>query len=1105
VRKVILTLLACLFVSHAGRLRAQSAVPQPSPILGAESTGLRGTVTDPGGAAVAHAAVALQLADGSMVQKTQSSHEGQYSFQNVAAGTYVIRSVAAGFAVFVSKPFAVTSATLETVDVHLPVEMEQLHLDVSSGPSDETTINHKDEAIALKGNPEDDVTTSPTKLQQQMQTTSGGETPVLHAGGVSNGIAPPKSTTREGLRGTVTDPTGAVVPHAAVALQRADGSPVQTNQSSREGRYNFANIAPGTYTIRSVAAGFAVYESQPFTISSAELRTVDIPLQIEVQQVHLDISSDIADDTDPNHNGEAIVLKGKTLDNLPTDPTMLQEQLQAMSGGETPAMYVDGFSNGTLPPKNTIREIRVNQNPYSAQNDTDPNSGIIEILTKPGTDKFHGDISISGNDSAFNTQNPFTPSQPPYYATNFNGDADGPLSKNASYFLNFSRLSAQSNAVIDAEVLDATAQNQISLRDALPSPNTTMSFSPRIDWQPGTKSTLTFRYSYGDSKQTNGGVGQFNLANQGFNSSAFTQMFQAGNSQIFGSSIVNDTRFQYIRTRTSQTPYNTAPTLLVQGAFTDGGNNLGLFHDNRDSYELQNYLAIQAGKHYLTPGIRLRMNRDANVSRAGYNGEFLFSTLATYQAAAQALNQCEATSPASQCNIPGASQFSVTTGAPAATVNVIDFAAFYQDDWKLRPHFTLSYGLRYEIQNYISDHGDFAPRLGFAWGIAPRKNKPARFTLRGGAGIFYQRLAESNILQAQRQNGISQQQYVVASPATYPNFPTLGAQSSPTIYRISPSFRSPYNIISSLGMDYRLGSHGRVAVEYDYNRWDHVLLLRNINAPLPGTYNPANPTSGVRPFGGTQNIDEVESVGIARTRRLSGTMEFYTKNDFSFYAYYRYRIRNSDANGGFVSNGYNIGDDYGRASSDLHQGLWAGVESPLLYKRVSIGTYLDANSGLPFNITVAQDLNGDSQFNDRPAFATDLSRPSVIVTKYGAFDTNPIAGQKTIPINYGQGPGVITLGTEIRRDFTFGPILPDAENTSKPTAASTLGKYPYVERRYNLRLAVEADNIINRVNLASPVGTLGSPLFGKSTSILGDSGAGGNANRVINLDLLFRF
>ena len=574
------------------------------------------------------------------------------------------------------------------------------------------------------------------------------------------------------VRGIVIDPSGALMPDAEVVLQpTAASSSPQTTLTARDGHYTFANVPPGSYTVRVTAAGFAVYESKPVTVTAAKPPTIDVHLRIETQQFQVDVSSDSADATDPNKNGDAVVLKGRDLDNLPTEPSLLQQELQAISGGDAPAMYVDGFSNGSLPPKNTIREIRINQNPYSARNDTDPGGGMIEIFTKPGSDKLHGDVVLFGNDSAFNTQDPFTHGQPSYHSLQFNGDLNGPINKHASFFVNFNRNSNQSNAVINAEILDPTNQTQLAFTQALPSPSILNGFSPRIDLQIGKKSTVVLRYSYTNTQQTNGGIGQFNLASLGYNSSTTTQLFQASNSQIVSSKIVNDTRFQYVRTRTSQTPYSIAPTLIVQGAFTSGGSNSGAFHDNRDSFELQNYLSISAGKHYLSPGIRLRINRDANVSRNGYNGEFLFSTLAAYQAAAQSLAQCELTHPAAQCNITGASQFSLTTGTPAATIKVIDFAAFYQDDWKIKPHFTFSYGLRYEVQNYISDHGDFAPRLGFAWSLLNKKDKPAQFVLRGGAGVFYARFAAANILQAQRQNGISQQQYLVASPSDLPQLP----------------------------------------------------------------------------------------------------------------------------------------------------------------------------------------------------------------------------------------------------------------------------------------------------------------------------------------------
>ena len=520
-----------------------------------------------------------------------------------------------------------------------------------------------------------------------------------------------------------------------------------------------------------------------------------------------------------------------------------------------------------------------------------------------------------------------------------------------------------------------------------------------------------------------------------------------------------------------------------------------------DSYELQNYLSIQAGKHYLSPGVRLRINRDANVSRAGYNGQFVFSSLSAYQPLAQQLNTCignSAPSQLSQCVVPGVTQFSITIGTPSAVINLVDVGAFFQDDWKIRPHFTLSYGLRYEAQNYISDKGDFAPRLGFSWGLGVKKDKPARFVLRGGSGVFYARFASANILQAQRQNGVMQQQTVISPGAA-------SSQSSPTTYQISPSYRSPYSIQNSIGIDHPLGGYGTLSLNYFYNRGVHTLVTRNINAPLPGTYNPSIPTSGTRPLGGTTNIDEYDSIGIYRTNRISGNLQLHTKNEFGVYAWYQMRWRRGDANGGFPSNGYDIRADYGRTSTDIRQNLFMDLNSPLLYGRIHLSAYLQASSGQPFNITVGQDLNGDSQFNDRPAFATDLTRPSVIATRYGVFDTNPIAGQTIIPINYGEGPAQVNLGTQIYREFTFGPVLPPDPAAPKPAAPATPPKgKPYTARKYNLILAVEAENVINHVNLGPPVGVLGSPLFGTSTSLAGNSG-NNNANRVINFVLFTRF
>jgi hypothetical protein len=217
-----------------------------------------------------------------------------------------------------------------------------------------------------------------------------------------------------------------------------------------------------------------------------------------------------------------------------------------------------------------------------------------------------------------------------------------------------------------------------------------------------------------------------------------------------------------------------------------------------------------------------------------------------------------------------------------------------------------------------------------------------------------------------------------------------------------------------------------------------------------------------------------------------------------------YRIRSSDANGGFPSNEYNDGVDYGRGSMDVRHTMFFDLNLPKLPGRINMAAYAQGNSGPPFNITVAPDLNGDSQFNDRPAFATDLTRPSVIATRYGTFDTSPLPGQRIIPINYAQGPGLFSLSAELYRSFTFGPALPTPPPDPKAAPTPAPKGKPYVARKYNLIVAVDADNVINHVNLAPPIGVLGSSLFGHSLGLSGNTGSS-NANRVIDLFLIARF
>ena len=288
---------------------------------------------------------------------------------------------------------------------------------------------------------------------------------------------------------------------------------------------------------------------------------------------------------------------------------------------------------------------------------------------------------------------------------------------------------------------------------------------------------------------------------------------------------------------------------------------------------------------------------------------------------------------------------------------------------------------------------------------------------------------------------------------------------------------------------------------YKRVRGVHQLLTRNINAPLPGTYDPADPTSGTRPLGGDSNIYQYDTQGLSRRNRVY--LHGYVHKGEKVQIFGNYSVGNSrsDTSGGFPSNQYDLGVDYGRTTYDTRQRLFLGAFFNIFHG-VNGGPFLIANTSAPFNIVLGEDLNGDGQFNDRPAFATDLSRPSVIRTQYGNFDTLPIAGQRIIPINYGNGPGFVRLDMNLNKDFHFGP--PVKQEGDAPPPPKPGEKPEPVERRYTLGVGAEVDNLFNHVNSAQPVATLGSPLFGHSNA-LAQNFSNASANRTINFQTYFRF
>ncbi len=307
----------------------------------------------------------------------------------------------------------------------------------------------------------------------------------------------------------------------------------------------------------------------------------------------------------PENNASAVVISGKALEALPDDPDELQNDLTALAGPSAGPnggqIYIDGFTAGQLPPKSSIREIRVNQNPFSPEYDK-LGYGRVEIFTKPGTDKLHGQVYVSGNDSAFNSPNPFAGSEPGYESTQYNGSVGGPLSKVASFFVSAQRRNINDLSAVNAVVLDPSL-NPTPFSEAVAYPQTRTNISPRLDYALSKNNTLTVHYQYYRDTETNAGIGQFSLPSQGYDVISTEQTLQASDTQIIGSKMVNETRFQYLRDGGNQNPLSTAPVVNVLQAFVGGGSGSGMLTDRTNHYEVQNYTSLVHTTHVIKFGV----------------------------------------------------------------------------------------------------------------------------------------------------------------------------------------------------------------------------------------------------------------------------------------------------------------------------------------------------------------------------------------------------------------------------------------------------------------------------------------------------------------------
>ena len=539
--------------------------------------------------------------------------------------------------------------------------------------------------------------------------------------------------------------------------------------------------------------------------------------------------------------------QGEDLQALSDDPEDLQADLEALAGPSAGpsggSIFIDGFSE-----RRTASERIDSRDPYQPESifaGVRPyrDTGGSIFSPSPGRISSGDRFSIIFANQFWNSRNPYSAEKADFSLDEFGGNVSGPLGKRASFTMDLQDHIVDNGSIVNAVTLNPTTLLPTAFFQNTTTPQHRLIASPRIDYSINPNNTLVVRYSTTKYSIEDAGIGGFTLASQAYLDHYQSQTVQATETAVLGTNI-NETRFQYYRSAYQLTANSTDPTLSVLSSFNDGASPVGHTSDQQNYFELQNYTTISKKAHTIKFGVRLRGQTDNNTSPTNFGGTFTFAgglapeldsnnqpiagpdvqitsieryrrTL-LFQGLQYTPSQIEALG-------GGPSQFSISTGNPNLALHQMDAGIFAGDDWKVRPNFTLSLGLRYETQTNIGDHADFAPRLGFAFSPGGANNPKPKMVIRGGFGMFYDRFALGNTLTADRFNGSVEQSYVVTNPLFYPNIPSIasltGSLAPQVIYEKYSHLHAPYLMQSAVTVERQLPSeHDAFGHLYEFAR-----------------------------------------------------------------------------------------------------------------------------------------------------------------------------------------------------------------------------------------------------------------------------------------------
>jgi len=808
------------------------------------------------------------------------------------------------------------------------------------------------------------------------------------------------------VTGVVLDTTGGVLPNADVVLTTTSGGTVQQTTADAAGNFRFDAVPQGRYEVHVAFEGFQPTTSR-VTVGARPPSPLRITLPLASVKQEVTVSNQAAEvSTGAATNSDAVTIDQAMLDSLPVFDQDLISTLSRFldagalgNGGAT--VVVNGMEVSALRVSaSAVQQIKINQDPYSAEY-ARPGRGRIEILTKPGSSEYHGEANVFFRDAALDAQNAFAFTKPDDRKHIVEGTLGGPVGSGGktSFMLSGHDQVEDQQAFVYAVGLDGIIQQ------VAPQANRQSLIAGSITRQVSNAVTIAVRPNYEYESSKNRGVGGTTLVGAGTNFEHREEQITYTQQTIFRPTLVSQFQVLFGHEREPTVSVSPAQGLVVAGAFTGGGGQ-GDLTRTETHMQLNASLGWTKGRHLVQAGFQLPDWSERGFDdRTNFGGTFYFASLPPYQA-----------------------------GRPYAFVQqrgngVLSFlekqvGAYVKDDFQWSPSVTLSYGVRYDWQNYFGDTNNLAPRSSIAYAPGAKKTN----VIRAGVGVFNDRsgpVAIADLLHYQPGG-------LVKSVITDPGFPDPYANGPavaqpPSLVVLAPDVQIPQTVQYSVGVDHQLSKSTTLSVTYTGSHGFHLFRSRDINAPPPPLYQSRpDPTVGV--------LREIESSGRQQSDSLSVTLRGRMTKWFNGQAQYALARTHNDTNGinWFPANDYDLSGEYARADFDRRQRLvLLGRVAPR--KIADIGVSLTVNSAGPYTELLGVDVYNNARGRARP----------------------PGVARNTL-----EAAGFASLDLRIARDIPLGPGKSERE----------------------LTIGADVFNVTNRVNYGSFVGTIGSPLFLQPTS-----------------------